>query len=80
MENAIDTYQYKGYEVKIYSDNDPINPVDEYDMLSTMVCVHSRYRLGHKQYNSVENAMCETLTDLDIYNNKADKLARQAVY
>ena len=42
---AIETVKYKGYEVKVYQDEDPQNPRDD-DNLGVMLCKHSRYDLG----------------------------------
>lgn len=36
------------YFIEVVQDNDPINPREEWDNLSTMVCFHGRYRLGDK--------------------------------
>lgn len=35
-----------GRTLKIYVDNDPLNPRKEWDNLGTMVCFHRRYDLG----------------------------------
>ena len=37
---------FKGYEVKIVSDDSPDNPRTEWDNLGTMICFHKRYQLG----------------------------------
>lgn len=47
MIDAIDTQEYKGYTIKVYPDDNPINP-RENDNLGTMVCFHRRYNLGDK--------------------------------
>lgn len=39
--------EYKGYTIKIVSDDDPESP-REWDNLGTMVCFHNRYALGDK--------------------------------
>jgi hypothetical protein len=49
-------------------DFDPMNPCEEFDMLGTMVCCHSRYILGHKQYKDGVEAIYETLQELN-YDN-----------
>lgn len=36
---------YKGYEIEILQDEDPINPRED-DNLGTMICFHKRYNLG----------------------------------
>jgi len=49
---AVETIEYKGHEIKIHYDETPLNPCEDRDMLSTMVCSHSRYNLGHVQVNN----------------------------
>lgn len=47
------TFQSKlyDYRVKVEQDQDPMNPREEYDNASTMVCWHRRYNLGDKGAN-----------------------------
>lgn len=40
------TIKYKGYEIKILYDEDPLESPREWDNLGTMVCFHRRYNLG----------------------------------
>lgn len=53
----MDKVAYKGYEIEISPDIDPINPRED-DNLGTMICFHKRYSLGdthhynHGDYNS----------------------------
>jgi hypothetical protein len=49
MNEVIETIGYRGLNIKIYQDFDPIDPTAEWDMLGTMACWHSRYNLGHDQ-------------------------------
>lgn len=51
----METVNYKNYSIEIYVDPDPINPVDDYDMLGEMICFHSRYNLGHYKSNFTKN-------------------------
>lgn len=44
----VDTIDYKGYTIRIESDDDPLNP-REWDNLGTMVCWHRNYDLGDEQ-------------------------------
>lgn len=37
---------YKGYEIKIMIDSDPMNPRTDWDPYGTMVCFHNKYNLG----------------------------------
>lgn len=48
MDKPIEVIDYKGYQINIHYDSDPMNPVEEFDQLGTMVCFHRRYTLGHK--------------------------------
>ena len=36
------------YIIKVETDDDPLNPREEYDNMGTMVCFHKRYVLGDK--------------------------------
>jgi hypothetical protein len=47
--NAIESIEYRGFNINIYHDDDPISPIDDWDMAGTMVCWHNRYTLGHEQ-------------------------------
>ena len=40
--------EYKGYTIKIESDDYPQNPREEWDNMGHMVCWHRRYNLGDK--------------------------------
>jgi len=40
-----ESVNYKGYEIKIYHDEDPMDP-REWDNLGTMMCAHREYNLG----------------------------------
>ena len=57
---------YKGYQIDISYDPDPLNPRTEFDNFGTMLCFHPRYRLGDKHDihpNDVEsvNALTKSL-------------------
>jgi hypothetical protein len=41
-----DSFEYKGYQVTIDTDDDPVNPRTEFDNLGKMICFHNRYSLG----------------------------------
>jgi hypothetical protein len=48
--DAFETFQVGPLTVKIYPDDDPINPRKEYDQVGTMVCWHNSYdNLGDEQ-------------------------------
>ena len=49
---ALETLEFpEGIKVKIYQDEDPINPRKDYDNVGTMVCWHTRYDLGDETVN-----------------------------
>src|SRR3990167_6828682 len=43
------TEEYKGYTIKIEYDDDPLSPIEDFDMLGIMICWHRKYNLGHEQ-------------------------------
>ena len=45
-DNIVETIKYRGYEIEIEYDNDPMNPRTDWDSACTMCCWHSRYNLG----------------------------------
>jgi len=49
MRDAIKTFMHNGLTVKIHHDTDPVNPIKDYDVLSTLLCWHRRYDLGHER-------------------------------
>jgi hypothetical protein len=68
MDDILKTVDYKGYKINILIDSDPVNPREEFDPLTKMVCFHNRYSLGDKtQYKSsdynnwteLKNAICK---------------------
>jgi len=46
--DAIETIEVNGFTVELHHDENPLNPREEFDNLSTMICFHSRYSLGDK--------------------------------
>ena len=49
----IETIEYRGYNINVYSDESPESP-REWDNLGTMVCFHNRYNLGDKHNMDIE--------------------------
>lgn len=45
---AYETIRHDNRIIRLYPDPEPTNPRDEFDNFGTMVCWHSRYRLGDK--------------------------------
>ena len=78
MNNTVDTINYKGYEIEIIQDIDPLNPIEDWDCwIGTMCCSHSRYTLGHKQFKSGKRMIYDLLVDefnydLDTYSYEFD--------
>ena len=48
MDEAIETIEYRGHEIKIYQDTDAESP-REFDNIGTMMCAHRNYNLGDAQ-------------------------------
>jgi len=40
---------YKDFKIKIHYDQDPINPLVDYDQAAVLICWHRRYDLGHSE-------------------------------
>lgn len=47
--NVYETLEHKGYKIQVIVDDSPSNPRDD-DNLGTMVCFHSRYKLGDQNH------------------------------
>lgn len=45
MSNTLQTENYKGYEIQLHTDDNPINPRED-ENLGKMLCRHRRYNLG----------------------------------
>lgn len=59
-------FEYKGCNVRIEYDDDPVNPREEWDNLATMACFHKRYNLGDKHsYRSPSDALYEILNSIN---------------
>ena len=43
-----ETLDYNGHTIEIHTDEDPLNPCQEYEGFGQIVCSHERYTLGHK--------------------------------
>ena len=42
-----ETEEYKGYTINVYYDDNPMNPITEWDILGTFKCFHTRYNLSN---------------------------------
>lgn len=59
-----DSFEYKGYQVNIETDEDPMNPRTEFDNLGTMICFHNRYSLGDEHsYKNPEDFIYDKATE-----------------
>lgn len=47
-----DTIQYKGYTIKIETEEYPCNPREEFENLGTLVCFHRRYNVSDDKHLS----------------------------
>jgi len=43
-----ETKEYRGFNINIHYDEDPMNPREDCDPLGTMICFHSQYVLGDR--------------------------------
>jgi len=80
MSHTIETIPYRGCTIRVVSDDDPINPREDYDHLGTMVCWHSRYNLGDEQPK--ENAgeyLCRMAAEVDAGFSKLNDLYDEAI-
>ena len=63
----IDSYEHAGVEVRIYLDDDPMNPRTEFDQIAKIVAWHGRYALGDvnvsRHFDSLEDLIQEHVTE-----------------
>ena len=45
--DAVETLEHKGYAIEIFQDEDPENPIKNWDMLGKFCCWHRNYDLGN---------------------------------
>jgi hypothetical protein len=46
---AVHTEDYKGHKIEIFQDENPVNPIQENDILGEWICWHKRYNLGNSK-------------------------------
>lgn len=63
MSNECDTKDYRGFKIKIYQDEDSLDPREQFDPFGKMVCFHSKYRLGDKHDFSDPDELTEFLKE-----------------
>jgi hypothetical protein len=65
-EEPVEVIEYKGKEIKIYSDFNPQNPRTEWDNLGHMICWHRNYILGDKHdYRNPDEFIESLYNDID---------------
>jgi len=62
----VETIEYRGFDINIYNDECPANPVKEWDLFGTMVCCHGRYDLGHESFTNSDD-LWQELADVADY-------------
>lgn len=69
MEKPTEVIDYKGYQIKVMYDSDPMNPRTDWDNhLGTMVCFHRRHSLGDKHgYSDPKTPMFDLAIEADPY-------------
>jgi hypothetical protein len=78
---SVERYLYKGYVIVIETDEDPMNPREEFDNAGKMICCHSRYNLGDEQFKSHEellNHMGEQCKDWEALLARQEKRAEKS--
>src|SRR3972149_2938921 len=55
MDNPILEKEINSYMIKIYADNNPLNPREEWDNFGKMVCFHRNYKLGDKHKFDIDS-------------------------
>ncbi len=50
----LEKQEYKGYTIEVHQDDDPQNPITEFDDTVKYACLHNRYDLGNVELKSVE--------------------------
>jgi hypothetical protein len=66
MEKPVEVIDYKGYQIKIFSDDCPLDPIEEFDFLGTMNCFARRHNIGHKHnYSDSKEMIIELAKEAD---------------
>lgn len=60
------TCEHRGLTIKIYPDDDPLNPRKDYDNFGKMVCWHRRYNLGDEQPSCSPDEYLQSLLPDDV--------------
>lgn len=76
MNSPVETHRYKGVEIKILPDQNPMNP-REWKNSNTMVCWHRRYKLGDRQPPCDPGEYLRELANSDNPEEITDEQVRQ---
>ena len=58
MLEAIETIKYKNHTIEVFQDENPENPIKEWDMLGEFICWHRDYDLGNSErFDNPEEVM-----------------------
>lgn len=60
---AIETIEYRGFDIKVYQDEMAGDPRKEWDNLGMMYCYHPRYGLGDEEFDGDEAVIYKMLLD-----------------
>lgn len=67
MDTPIHEEEYKGLNIKIFSDDDPMSPL-EWDLMGKQIYFHRRYTLGHDTKFSSKMSPIEYMIHILVYN------------
>lgn len=66
--------EYKNHRIKIFQDDTPFNPREEFERLGTMVCFHKRHKLGD------EHDFCDTEDFKDFLKKYKKTIIKLPIY
>jgi hypothetical protein len=64
----VDTIEYRGFNIKVFSDPEPFESPREWENLGKMLCSHSRYELGDEQIGSEQEMIYCILNECNYPN------------
>jgi len=66
--------KYRGFNINIFPDNDPLSPRTEWDNLGTMICWHNNYNIGDKHtFPDPAALICDILDKCNMNTKKVDE-------
>ena len=72
MGSLVETEEYKGYNIEIHVDHDPLDPLREWDNLGSIVAWHRRHNLGNSEEYNAE--------DFDTRDELEAEIAKDCLY